>query len=88
MRSVRTLDEIKAGLPDKLVAILDSNHADVATYEAAEFIIENQRWGDHVFLMTDEESGVMQGKYVRILTDALFKVDTVTGEAYVKEEDV
>jgi hypothetical protein len=88
MRSVRTLEEIKAGIPDKLVGILDSNHAEHASYEAAEFIMENERWGERVVLMTDEESGTYQGKYVRILTGGLFKVDTVTSDAVVQEEDV
>lgn len=86
MRSVRTADEIKLALPDKLVSLLESNHVDISTYEAVNFIIQNERWGERVVLAIDNEEGEYQGKYVRILSDTLFKVDTISSEMFVKED--
>jgi len=87
MRSVKTLDDIKLCLPPRLTAILDTNAADIASYEAAQYIMETAAWGDTVLLSVEEESDIKQGKYVRILSENLFKVDTFTSEIIVKGED-
>jgi len=76
MGSLLTIDDIKAGLPSRLSEILESNGVDLPTWEMAQFIFDNKRWGEFVVLTTDEEAGVRQGKYVRILGDNLFKVET------------
>lgn len=83
MPSIKTIDEIKSSLDEKLVALLDSNSADLSTYEAVCFIIENQRWGEFVVLTSDVEGGLRQGKYVRILGEHLFKVDTFVREEFL-----
>lgn len=71
-----TIQDVEASLPDKLVTILRLADADLATYEMAQFIYENKRWGDFVVITTEENDGVKQGKYVRILGEQLFKVET------------
>lgn len=80
MGSLLTLDELKTSLPERLAALLETNNCDLPTWEAASFILENQRWGDFVVLTSDEEGGLRQGKYVRILGENLFKVETFTRE--------
>lgn len=83
MRSVTTKEEIKLSLPERLVAVLDSNQADLASYEAVQFILENKNWGEHVVLSSDEESGVRYIKYVRILSENLFKIKTHTEKLFL-----
>lgn len=80
MSSIRSIDEIRAELPENLQKILDINKADLATYEAASFVFENKRWGEFVVLNSDVEDGLRQGKYVRILGESLFKVEPYTRE--------
>jgi len=80
MSSLPTIDDIRASLPQRLVGVLDSANADISSWEMAQFIIENKRWGDFVVLSTDEEDGLRQGKYVRIIGDDLLKVETFTRE--------
>jgi len=80
MRAIPTIDDIKASLPPRLVDVLEMNDADLPTWEAAQFIVENKRWGDFVVLSTDEEDGLRQGKYVRIIGENLLKVETFTRE--------
>lgn len=81
MNSIMTIDDVKIGLPDNLVRLLEQNNADLPTWEAAQFIVENKQWGAFVVLTSDEDSGIKQGKYVRILGENLFKV-----ESYVRDE--
>ena len=84
MGSIPTIDDIKASLPPQLANLLESNDVDVSTWEMAQFIIENKQWGNFVVLSTDEEDGMRQGKYVRILSETLYKVETFMREEVVK----
>lgn len=83
MSSIVTVADIKASLPESLTAILENNHADLPTWEAAQFIYENKQWGNWVVLTSDTEGDIKQGKYVRILGEKLFKI-----EAYERTEVV
>jgi hypothetical protein len=84
MGSIVAIEDIKPSLPPALINVLESNQADLPTWEAAQFIIENKRWGDFVVVSTDEEGGMRQGKYVRILGENLLKVESFTREEYIK----
>ncbi len=84
MGSLVTIDDVKGSLPARLVELLDSNGADLATWEMASFIVENKKWGEFVVLAAEEESGLKQGKYVRILGESLFKVESFTREEVIK----
>jgi len=80
MRAIPTIDDVKASLSPQLAGVLEANDADLPTWEMAQFIVENKRWGDFVVLSTDEEDGLRQGKYVRIIGENLLKVETFTRE--------
>jgi hypothetical protein len=80
MGSIMTVDELRPSLPANLASILDSNRADLPTWEMASFILENKRWGDFLVLSTDEVDGTRQGKYVRIMGENMFKVESFTRE--------
>lgn len=80
MPSLLTIDDIKTNIPSPLATILEGVDADLPTWEAAQFIVENKFWGDIVVLTTDHGGGSRQGKYVRILGESLFKVDTFYNE--------
>lgn len=84
MNSIPTITDIKAGMPEQLTRLLEGSDADLATWEAAQFILENKQWGNYVVLGTDEENGLRQGKYVRILGETLFKVESFTREEVIK----
>ena len=84
MGSLPTVDDIKAGLPAPLANLLEQNDVDLSTWEMAQFILENKQWGNFVVMQTDEEDGLRQGKYVRILSETMFKVETFTREEVIK----
>lgn len=81
--AITTIDDVKASLPENIVALLDVHDVDLATWECVRFIIENQRWGDIVVLASDVAGDERHGKYVRILGERLYKV-----ESFVREERV
>jgi len=84
MGSLTSLDDVKASIPPQLANLLEANRADLPTWEAAQFILEAKQWGNFVVLNTDEEDGLRQGKYVRILGESLYKVETFVREEVLK----
>lgn len=82
--SIMKIEDIKLGLPQNLANILETNSADLATWELANFIYENKKWGELVVLAADTDSGTRHGKYVQIIGENLFKVNVFSREEYVK----
>lgn len=80
LSSTLTVDDIRPSIPEQLATILDTNKADLPSWEAARFIIENKKWDEFVVISCDVEDGFKQGKYVRILGERLFKVETFMKE--------
>jgi len=80
MSSIVKVEDIKLSLPPNLTDILERNNVDVATWEQAQFILENKEWGNFVILAQEEESGTRQGKYVRIMSETFFKVESFSRE--------
>lgn len=75
MGSIPTVEDIKLGLPDKLGAMLEANSADLPTWEAVQHLYRTKQWGGFAVLTTDEDGGMKQGKYVRLLGESLFQVE-------------
>jgi len=76
IKSLLTVEDIKLSLNSNVVSILENNNADISTWEAVQFAIENKRWGEVVVLSTDTEGHEIHGKYIRILGETLFKVES------------
>lgn len=83
MRSIVTIDDIKPSLPPRLVDLLQVADVDLPTWEAAQHAYEQKQWGTFVVLSTDVDGGVRHGKYLQILGDNMFKVDS-----FEREEEV
>ena len=75
MNSLIKIEDVKPSLHSNFSNILDSNNADLATWEAVQFVVENKRWGDIVVLTTDVEGDEIHGKYIRILGESMCKVE-------------
>jgi len=74
--AVMNLEDVKVSLPQNLASILERHNVDLPCYEQAQFILENKRWGEFVVLAKEEEKGNKQGKYVRIMSETFFKIET------------
>jgi len=86
MKSLKTVDDVRLGMPEQLAAVLEANGADLATWEAVSFTLEHQRWGDYVVISSDTDGAVSQGKYIKILGQGLFKVETYVRDMYATRE--
>ena len=84
MKSMLTISDIRSSLPEQLAVVLENNQADLPTWEAVQFILENQQWGNFVVLTSDTEGDVKQGKYIRLLGERLFKIETYTRTEVIK----
>lgn len=75
-KSLSTFDDIVASVPVNLAKILEKYELDVTQWEAARFIVENQRWGEHIVLSNEMVDNIRCVKFVRILGQELYRVDT------------
>lgn len=78
MNSIIKIEDIKPSLHPNFSNILDVNSADIATWEAVQFIVENKRWGEFVVLTTENDGDEIHGKYIRVLGESLCKVESFT----------
>jgi len=78
MTSLVTIDDIKPSIPEGLRVLLENNHADLATWEAVQYLFTSQTWGGFVVISSDTEDGIKQGKYVRVMGENLFRVEGFT----------
>lgn len=76
MGSIISIDDVKGSLPPNLVNILERSNADLPSWEQAQFILEQKQWGNIVVLTQEDDGGTKQGKYVRIMSDTFFKVES------------
>ena len=87
MSSILTVDDIKMSLPPNLSNILERNKADLSTWEQAQFILENKEWGNFILLAAEEDSGVKQIKYVRVMSETFFKIESFSREEVAKPSE-
>jgi hypothetical protein len=88
MSSIIKIEDIRLSLPPNLADILERNGAELPSWEQAQFVLEKKMWGEFVILAQEEEAGVRQGKYVRILSETFFKVESFTREEVLTSTEV
>lgn len=84
MNSLMSISDLQTSMPTRLSEILETNKCDIATWEFAQFILENKQWDRFVVLSSDIEDNLRQGKILRILGENLFKIDSFTREEVIK----
>lgn len=88
MNSLIKIEDIRPCIHPNFSAILESNNADLATWEAVQFIVENKQWGGHVVLTTDTDGEEIHGKYMRIVGETMCKVESFTRSTGVFNGDI
>jgi hypothetical protein len=83
IKSIRKIEEIKIGLLEDVIGLLEQYKSDISVWEEVEFIFENQRWGSHVVLSKEEIDGNMNGKILIINGPTLVKVKSFTRQELV-----
>lgn len=70
--SVRTIEDIELGLPERLSAYLKSQNVDIATWENIEWLVENDRESE-IVIRRDDQGGRTNLKILTIKRDGTFK---------------
>lgn len=76
MKSLPTIEDIKLNIPERLANVLIQSDVPLSTWQEVQFILENKLWGRMVVLAKEREEDSMFIKYMIILGENLFKVDT------------
>lgn len=71
--SIRKIDDIKLGIPQRLSDFLDQQKLDVSVWEYIEFLLENQQDAE-IILTKDQKDDVTQMKILHIKPDGSFKI--------------
>lgn len=71
-----SIDDIKLSMPKEISELLLKNGSDISSWEQAQFIIENEKWGEFVIISSEVIDNTKQGKFVRILGRNILKVET------------
>lgn len=80
LRSVITLEDVKNAIPEKLAAVLEHHHADLATWQHVAWIVETKAWGSSIVLTSEYIDGTKQGKSLIVMGESIFKIIPFTHE--------
>ena len=67
-------EEIKLGLPDKVVKILEKNNSDLATYEAIDHIFEEEIWDTEVVVARQTQGEKINLEILHIKSESRFRL--------------
>lgn len=81
MTSLPTEEEIRASLPEFVSRHLETHKCDLATHQEVKHVLENHLWGTPIILTKERVNPTtFSGKYMIILGENLFKIDTFITE--------
>ena len=78
--AVPKIEEIRTCIPSWLSNALDSHNCERPFWQEAQFIYENKLWGNHVVLAKEKEDDLIIIKYILILGETLYKIQTYQKE--------
>lgn len=83
-KSIVTIDEVKMFLPEKMQILLEKYDCDLATWQEAQFIIDNKIWGKQIILSREVEESKNITKTVItslfIAGETLYKLNKIERE--------
>jgi len=82
-KSLRTIEDIKLGIPKTICEFLTQQNADLSIWEFVEFVLENNLEKD-VVIKKDDSGGITQVKILQIKQDGTFKVRNHTRQDIVE----
>lgn len=81
---IRKIEDIRMGLPDNIVGILEQYKCDLPIWEEVEFIIDEQQWNSYVVLSREEMTdGTVIGKMMLIKGPSLIKIESFSRQDYI-----
>tara|TARA_B100001123_G_scaffold437566_2_gene570077 strand:- start:21020 stop:21481 length:462 start_codon:yes stop_codon:yes gene_type:complete len=75
IRSIATIDDIKLSLEKDVCDVLESYQSDVATFENASFIMQNELWGESIVISKETIDDEISGKRLVFERKDKFKIE-------------
>lgn len=70
------VSDVKLSLPQQMISVLENYKADIATWEHAQWIILNERWGSTIVLTSEQKASNVEGKCLVITGPSTLKVES------------
>ena len=67
-------EELKLGLPDKIIKILEKNNSDIATFEAVDHVLEEEAWGSEIVISRQTQGEKINLKILQIKSEDKFRI--------------
>jgi len=84
LATVTNIDDISLTIPEDIRNILATYKADIATWENAQFILQNDIWGSHLVLTKDVLDDDTQGKMLVFNGPNKFNIETFIRKDFVE----
>ena len=72
--TIRTIDDIKHGLSENLISVLEKYKCDISTWENVEFIIDNNMWDENVIISRESIDDITHIKILNVLSESRIKI--------------
>ena len=84
LATVANIDDISLTMPEDVRKVLETYDADIATWEHAQFILQNDVWGSHLVLTKDALDEDTQGKILVFNGPGKFKIETFVRKDFLE----
>lgn len=76
------VEEIKTGLPEKLVQLIERYKLDLPSWQEIQFVFENEKWDRPIILFKEQGDNPedVSGKYLLISSKSLWRVQIFSTE--------
>ncbi len=81
--SAVSIEDIKICLPQKLVEILDAYSLELCDWEFANFILQNEKWGEKIKITSDETEEETIAKFLVIKSEDRFGIKIEKSQKYI-----
>ena len=86
-KGVLEIKDIKISLSERLIELLESYSCDLSTWEHAQFIVEEKRWGEKVRVTYEESEDDILAKFLVFIDEDKYRISTEMGQSFLGNEN-
>ena len=86
--SLLSIDDIKFTIVPDVARVLESYSAELPTWEHAQFILQNEQWGEFIVLTRDQIDGEVQGKRLIFESSNKFRIEPYTFQPEIERQGI
>tara|TARA_Y100000592_G_scaffold58419_1_gene91487 strand:- start:265 stop:741 length:477 start_codon:yes stop_codon:yes gene_type:complete len=86
-KTIIQIEDIKISLPDRLAEILEAYNSELPTWEHAQFVIDEKRWGDKVRLSFEENEEDSSAKFLLFNGRDQYRIVSDSSQSFIGVQD-